>query len=522
MTVLPRLILSVCLVAGMWGLLVHNAGYGGMWFDESVQFWVSRGLSVFAAPFAPPGDAAQVLRWNAIANLDPGGFSLILHYWMRVDTGIVWLRLLPYLWFAVGMTLLAVLAWRLTRSGMFCLLAAAVPLGYGQWLYHASEIRAYSMELTGVIAAAYLLDRALHSPTRSSAFVLGSSCALFLTSRYSFALVTAAAVVTYVIFARRSWLRAGIAFRAGLLELIFPLVIAAGLIYALTLSTQADFWLKGSAVSGAPDYVATHVLARQSWHGRGVLLLRNFLSPAAWPITLATTILLLSRLVPARNPEGWWSRVIRSGERFRPLYCFAAATHVVSALASASGLYPWDIAAKWSLYLLAISALSLVSLAAHAVTLFSMTSVRSSRPFDTLRRTVPGIALGAAILACYHAAYYRHIYPVDLTPTLQVLATMDLRRHSVLVWGYETPTLRYLYESGPFRNDPHYPDSFQLEGWSPRIDRNCLRYAVWPGREDSNPLVAGLVFAVDPAEPGALRRVSYRDDALRTRLCGTE
>ena len=42
------------------------------WYDESVQYWISRGLDAFGPPLQKPGGLADVMKHNGIANLDPG------------------------------------------------------------------------------------------------------------------------------------------------------------------------------------------------------------------------------------------------------------------------------------------------------------------------------------------------------------------------------------------------------------------------------------------------------------------
>jgi len=52
------------------------------WYDESMQFWMSLGLDGFGPPHTPPGRFWDVVRNNAIANLDPGGFTIIMWLWL--------------------------------------------------------------------------------------------------------------------------------------------------------------------------------------------------------------------------------------------------------------------------------------------------------------------------------------------------------------------------------------------------------------------------------------------------------
>lgn len=178
-------------------LAVDNLGYDDMWWDESAQFWVSQGLSGDAAPFTPSRNLREVVCMNTFENLDPGGFSILLHLWTRLGTGLVHLRSLPLAFFFVGMAALGCLGWRLTRSPLFAVAAAALPCLYPAARYFGLEIRAYSMEMAGVALAALALVLVRERPSTGRAALLGIVCAAFLSSRYSFVFVVAALAVAF-------------------------------------------------------------------------------------------------------------------------------------------------------------------------------------------------------------------------------------------------------------------------------------------------------------------------------------
>ena len=56
-----------------------NLPYAGFWYDEGVQFWMSRGADAYGPAGTPGGGVGEVMRQNARGNLDPGGFTLLLH-----------------------------------------------------------------------------------------------------------------------------------------------------------------------------------------------------------------------------------------------------------------------------------------------------------------------------------------------------------------------------------------------------------------------------------------------------------
>ncbi len=97
-------------------LMQHNFSFPGMWWDEAAQFWISQGLINYAKPFSVPGGLGEVVYHNYRENLDPGGFSLLAHYWTKISTDIAWLRLMPLLFLLWAVLAVGWLAFRLTRS----------------------------------------------------------------------------------------------------------------------------------------------------------------------------------------------------------------------------------------------------------------------------------------------------------------------------------------------------------------------------------------------------------------------
>ena len=74
-------------------------------------------------------------------NLDPGGFSLLLHEWMTVSQQPAWLRALPLAWFLASLAAMGGLAWTWRRSPVFAVAGATVPLAYPLLVYQATELR---------------------------------------------------------------------------------------------------------------------------------------------------------------------------------------------------------------------------------------------------------------------------------------------------------------------------------------------------------------------------------------------
>jgi hypothetical protein len=94
--------------------------------------------------------------------------------------------------FLVGLGAMGRLGWLWRRSLLFALFSAAVPLAYPLILYHATELRAYSMEFAGV-AIGCLLLQGLPRASNRRLVATGTVFGLFMGSRYSYAIFVAAA-----------------------------------------------------------------------------------------------------------------------------------------------------------------------------------------------------------------------------------------------------------------------------------------------------------------------------------------
>ena len=167
-----------------------------LWLDESGQFWISKGLNHYSPPFALPQGILSVIENNRYYNLDPGGFSIILHYWTMISNHYVFIRLLPFLFFSLFLYYVFKIIKHYTHDNIF---AVAATFTLFLWDFSVSrmvEIRAYSMEMLGVVLSLYFLTKNNYSVKRL--LLLSIVLSIFCTSRYEF--VIYAFVVTIVVF----------------------------------------------------------------------------------------------------------------------------------------------------------------------------------------------------------------------------------------------------------------------------------------------------------------------------------
>ena len=71
-----------------------------LWYDEAMQFWISFGSSSDSLKLN--SGIWEVVKLNQLYNHDPGGFSIILHLWLKFSQDLHWIRLLPLLFFVAS------------------------------------------------------------------------------------------------------------------------------------------------------------------------------------------------------------------------------------------------------------------------------------------------------------------------------------------------------------------------------------------------------------------------------------
>ena len=445
-------VLAAVLLASLAVFAHRNLPYSGLWYDEAVQFWISRGVDPFTAPGTPDGGLLAVARINGRANLDPGGFSLLLHAWTGWAFAPAWLRALPLGFFLVGLGAIAGLGWAWRRCALFALLGAALPLGYPLLLDHAVEVRPYAMEFAGVAVACLFLHHVAVRPTAGRLAVLSATLAAFMTSRYSYTIFAGAVCLA---LARTLWPRAGGKGRARLRSLLAfggPLLVGLMLVGLGLWLQRRRITYQGGALL---DYLAPATAAGKPIGRLAAALAWNLLSPVAIPVTLAAVVALLPERWRARCPGSLLG--IGASPEARLLYRVAPAILALSA--ALWRWHPWEVSQKWSLYLHALSAVLALRILADVLAWMEARERSAGR-----RARLAGAAVTALLLVglSLHAAVHQRSRWNDLTAALQHLEGLPLAPGSVAVEVHPYPTLRYLCEAGPFVGRLPYPAAFRL------------------------------------------------------------
>jgi hypothetical protein len=498
-------LLTAALLVALTLFAHRNLPYAGFWYDEAVQFWVSRGVDPFAAPGRPPGGTVAVIRQNGRANLDPGGFGLLLRVWMRGGLDPAWLRTLPFLVFLGGLAVIARLGWVCRPSPVFALFSASLPLAFPLLRYHVTEVRAYTMEFTGVVLACLLLCRAGARPSAGNLALTGITVAVFMSSRYSYAIFAGAVCLVLAPVIWGGPTRDLGARRRRLLAFGIP-VLGGGAFVA------ANLWLQRGRLIGwggaYVEYLAPATAAGKSVGHLATAVGANLLSPVAIPVTLAAVVALTPARWLARSPAGRLG--IGASPEARLLYRVSLATLTLSAVLWR--WHPWDVSRKWSLFLHALSAVMVVRLAADI--LGELTSGRrtdaAARTGRRARAVAPAVMALVVLGVSLHAATQRRAHWNDLTAVLSYLERVPLGAGSVAVGVHPYPILRYLCEHGPFVGRLPYPEAFRLpyRGGPESVIGPQTRYLIaFEGAHERARLYAGADLRADSSWPAHLYAV---------------
>ena len=129
---------------------------------------------------------------------DPPGSFFILHFWEKISMSEKWLRLLPFIFFVVGIITLIRISILLKLPPVISVAMGYLPLASAQSVYHSIELRAYAMELGMTYLAIYVsikmfqyisCDKTINI---KSWLLFTAVLALGVSSRFSFIVTTSA------------------------------------------------------------------------------------------------------------------------------------------------------------------------------------------------------------------------------------------------------------------------------------------------------------------------------------------
>ncbi len=391
-----------------------------LWYDESGQFWMAKGLNHYSSPFAEHKGLHQALIENRNHNLDPGGFTCLLYFWSQISNSAIWLRILPLLFYMGYLYFLCRLCYMHTHNifhiGLFLLMALVFPHPWAM-----TEIRAYSMEMCGVTCAFYLLSKWQTNLDIKRLVILSFVLCFFCTSRYEYFIV-AFGVVLYVfglIFQEQKMLRYKL-FRIIIFGL--PLLIMVTCIYLYETRFQ-------NAGLDIPDYV-------RSLYNKKRLLI----SP-------------LSLLFYVQVGLFIWRKFKRSSISVINKICVIVVG--LEFVASLCNKFPWD-----DYRCIAMSILVTFSSLFEFLIWTESISLKTRYYFYAIV-ILCMISIGGNLYSTKYVKCLQHRYDC----LIEFNNKISTIKEPLFIAGYSTPDIRYLYEYGilnAFIQRDQYPTNFSF------------------------------------------------------------
>jgi hypothetical protein len=168
-------------------------------YDEAGQFFISKGLNHDSNPLEKEKNLTYVIKNNSFYNLDPGGFTILLHYWSKISNSHIWLRLLPFLFFIGLIMSFIYLSYQWLKNLNIAILMGFIPIFSPVVLSMGFEIRAYSMESIGTIISIVVLEKFKSQISYKNLFLWSCVLSFYMTSRYS-EIIIVFVVSLYVLF----------------------------------------------------------------------------------------------------------------------------------------------------------------------------------------------------------------------------------------------------------------------------------------------------------------------------------
>lgn len=411
--------------------LVLNLTYPYIWFDEASQFWISKGLNPDSDPFSKTGNIVDVIINNRHYNFDPGGFSILLHFWAKVSNHSFWLRLLPFTFFLLSLVFLVKLFYkRWIRNRNVVLALIILPIFFPMLLDLAFEIRAYSMEILGAILCLYSMEEIKFKMSRLNLFKWSITLSIFLTSRYSLLIIAFLSSLYIIWYILKQPKTAQYKFQ-GILLYSIPLLITISCIYFFTLFYQNS------------NLQPLHYLPFLK-NSPG-LLLRPF-NLAGVFVTGGLGVMLLVR-------ERFY--IIKKYESLLYLSFFVNISFLIL---SFTGLHPWSFYTHRCIAMIFLNLICILVFAGEFLSIFL-------KKKETIAMSL--IAGVIVLLIIWRAdSLFPRYY--SSTKTLQDLKSLKIEGDNYLIYAdrKESPSIKYLFEYGDlksFQNHFSYPNNFYLQ-----------------------------------------------------------
>ncbi|MHC4169413.1 MAG: hypothetical protein ACYSWQ_20900 [Planctomycetota bacterium] len=417
-----------CIIIGIYILTLlaisNNLRTPYLWFDEAGQFFISKGLNHDSNPLETEKGLPYVIENNAFYNMDPGGFSILLHFWSKISNSHIWLRFLPSLFF-IGVVLSFIYLSHIWSQNLsIALVLGFIPILYPMILRMGFEVRAYSMETVGAVLCVVALGRLSIKLNFKNIFLWSCIFSIFMTSRYSLIIVVfvTSTYIVYLIYTTNKTLKTKVLLA---LSYAFPLIISLVCIYFFALVYQN------------PNITALSYLPYLS--NNPLLLLSPF------NCLYISSIGFCSLLLIAKNKY----QIIN---KYKSLLYIAVTVNVFFIILSFLGKHPWSPSSTRCISMVVLMLLCFSSLLGELLkALFNSSEVIKYC-----------FLLSVLILTLYlrkESLFIRQDYN---NTYCNIVKTDIVDYERIYVDRWESPCVRYLFEYGKLKSKKKglYPDKF--------------------------------------------------------------
>jgi len=405
-----------------------------LWYDDAGQFFISQGLNHDSPPNSERQGLRQVIENNRDYNFDPGGFSVLLHFWSGISTNYLWLRVLSFVFFIGSVGSLLILGsywkWPVVKTVCLSLVLFLSPF----FIEVSTSIRAYSLEGFGTLLIILCIEHLKKNPSNWCFVAWSILLAVLSTSRYSFILVSGIAIGFLFLL----WF---IGDRKKCVQKLFLIcsIYMPTLILIFYLSLQFQ-----NASLKQLNYLP---------------YLSNNLRPIIYIDNLVFVVGNLMLLLPYL-----FIQKLQFLRKYSTLFLFVVVVNFVFGLISILGYHPWD---PYSIRCISMSILSLVCFGIVFVEFIS----------KNFRSRASLVFISILIMGSVTGLFIDNNRPsLDEINAVSILDDLYLEKvDSVFIDFTESPSVRYAYEYGSLKeSNGIYPNRFRFNR-SPKHNKMLFR-----------------------------------------------
>ena len=192
---------------------INNSSSGVIGYDEGIYIINAMGHYEDTPITEPIGGWLDAIEKGMRRTADPPGSFLILHFWEKVSMSEQWLRLLPFVFFIIGIAVIIRVGLMVGVPSIVSVAMGYLPLASAQSVYHSIELRAYAIELGVTYLTIYACIRLFISIANNNLnnirewILFTVICLIGLLTRWSFMITISAcysSLFLYSLYHKRS------------------------------------------------------------------------------------------------------------------------------------------------------------------------------------------------------------------------------------------------------------------------------------------------------------------------------